>query len=1465
MELTLTHHSATQISVSCNGETSHTFDMSIIPLPYANALPELIDPQAYGRAVYQALFLPDSLARRMLDGEPERLLLVLTADDLDVVGWEYAYGPYADEPDDYLASSFQIVRGLPPDQRIAPPTLDESLHILAVPSHPLSSQIPHLNVEGEWLRLRDIIGSLTSACRLERARPPTLEQVRRLVANQHHRVIHFMGHGGKSEQATVLYFEQDNGELAPMTTRECIQRLRGTIFLITLNACASAAPARTPFGNLAASFMRQKTPYALGMRLSIADEDAQTFSRIFYSELASGIPVEESLRQARLVLMKSEHPWVTGVPILYTALAAPSAGFPSLPGTPVIEEHQARLEVSTLPHAEGAFQGRYDELKQLGSWLTGDSRKRIVTIHGGGGQGKTVLAHEAVERFAYAWPNGVWATSLEYLPSREDFLTDLARFLRIPTQEILDTREVERQVLEVLRQRRVLIVLDNAETFVEAVLGKDAAAIDLAQLLQQLPGPSVSLLITSRVPLGWSGEELLELAGLAHKDGAELFMQGAPRRRREIEVTQAWKVSEQLAGHPFGLRLLSTAFDHSTLSLSEILREYEDVLLKTEDIYQSPNDRHRTLTACLEVSVRHLNAEPRALLSRLCIFHAPFLPETAMAIFDSTYQESEQSRSPIRDYLQALWERGLLSRQMVSTREGTLLFYHLLPTTRPYVEQHLEQLYEREELLKRFGAVYAERARRIHHQLDSSTVAAVLARQAYEDFERAIPYTSGAEQGSYLLDWGWIVYRLGNLHSGLRYLEEAQEVAEGLDRRLELRTINTLALIQDHIGLRHQALIQYQRILPIRQALQDRDGEASTLGNIGFVYSNLGQPREALRYYEQALLIMRELHDRNAEATILNNIANVYDHLGQPKEALAHYQQALALEQESGRLRGEATTLNNMAAIYTKTGQPEEALRLYQQALPILQDMGDRSAEATALGNIAATLSGLGRLHEALRSYEHALATSQEIEDRPGEASSLTGIATMYSYLGQPEQALAYYQQALFISRQIKDQVGEASILHNMAEVYKDTGQPREALRLYQQALPVRRFAENRTGEMATLSGIAQVFSNLAEPREAIRYYEQALTIAREIGNRAGEATVLNNIALIHSNTGQVNQALDLYEQALTIQHVVGDRLGEATTLNNIAIVYGDTGQLEQALHYFDQALSIRHDVGDRTGEAVTLNNIGAAYRALGKLEEALTFYRQALPIMREVKNRAGEAVTLNNIALIFRITGHNQDALHTYEQALAIMREVEDRAAEAATLSNIGTVYGVLGKREDALACYEQALETTRVVGDRASEATALNNMAAIYREQGKQPEALAYFEQALSMRREIGDCTGEASTLSNLAIVYSETGRSPEALVLCQQALDLSRKMKDREGEAIALKNMAFAYKQMEHPQEALTLYEQALGLLQEIHHRKGEAAALKNMADILYDAGQLQEALVLYEQALTIMDEMDAEEKE
>jgi hypothetical protein len=764
------------------------------------------DPITYGKAVYQALFPPESAALHELEAQPGRILLVSTDDTIESIPWEYAYGVYgADDVETFLVLACHVVRGLQPDQRIEPPKMDGGLHIVAIPSNPLEQELPPLDIDAEWIRLKEIIQDVASAISLERARPPTIDQMRRLVANQRNRVVHFMGHGGQHETGAILCFEKENGELHPVTAREFVMRVRGSVFLVTLNACISATPGPTFFSNLAAALVRQKTPYALGMRLSIHDDDARSFSRTFYSELANGVSVEEALFQARLTLANSPCSWVIGVPVLYTALTTPATGFTVLEGTPGVNEHQPRIEASALPRAQGAFQGRIDELKQLGGLLTGDRRPRLITIHGSGGQGKTALAREAVERFTYAWPGGVWATTFENLPGREVFVSDLARFLGISTQEIHDSAEMEQEVLRHLNQGRTLIVLDNAETLVEAVKAGTEAAIGLARLLREhLSSPSVSLLITSREFLGWDGEVGLErdLEGLAPEEGARLFQQAAPQRVSDAELALAAELSQKVDGHPLSLRLLGGAFNESAITLPAFVKDCESQLLQAENKYVGAEHRHRTLYACIDTSVRYLDDELTDLLSKLWLFHAPFLPETAMEIFDPAHDDTKDEASPVNDRLYILWRRGLLVREEGTLREGTIQFYRVLPTIRPYIEQYLARADEREPLLVGFGAAYAGLARYLYRELDRGGVslAAFIALQAREDLERGISCVTGVEQGYYLLHWGWVLQRLGNTRRGLELTEQALGIGQGQDRQLELQALNNMALVYRATG-----------------------------------------------------------------------------------------------------------------------------------------------------------------------------------------------------------------------------------------------------------------------------------------------------------------------------------------------------------------------------------------------------------------------------------------------------------------------------------------------------------------------------------------------------------------------------------------------------------------------------------------------------------------------------------------
>lgn len=980
MELTLARQAGSQVLVTCDGQLSHTFDIRTLAPGEQGPPQPLDDPVAYGKAVYQALFPLESAARRELDTLPERILLVSSDDTLETIAWEYAYGQYgAEDVGNFLVLSCHVVRGLPLDQRIAPPALENGLQIVAIPSNPLDKDLPPLDITAEWIRLQEIIHEVPATISLERVRPPTIEQTRRLVANQRNRIVHFMGHGGQHQTGAILCFEKDNGELHLVTAREFVMRVRGSVFLVTLNACVSATPGPTNFSNLAAALVRQKTPYALGMRLSIHDDDARTFSRTFYSELASGVSVEEALFQARLTLAHSPRSWVIGVPVLYTALTAPAAGFTPSEGIATVNEHQPPIEVSVLPRAEGAFQGRIDELKQLGDYLTGDNRPRVVTIHGSGGQGKTALAREAVERFAYAWPGGVWATTLESLPGREVFVSDLARFLGIATQEINDPAEIERQVLRQLNQHRTLLVLDNFETLIIAIEANHVEALQLVQLIQQLPSSFVSLLVTSREHLGWSGEVALEIGGLSLEEGANLFEQSAPQRANELDQTLVWELSEKVEGHPLSLRLLGGAFNAIAVTFPVFVKEYEVYLLHAEDKYKDVDHRQRTLYASIETSVRYLDAELRTLLSGLWVFRAQFLPEAAVLIFDSEEGDTEHNLSPVRNQLHTLWQRGLLTYYTVSVNEGILQFYHLLPTTRPYVEHYLEQMYEHDYLLAQFGGVYSRLASFLNDELDRSAAASVVAQRAREDLERGAKYVTGIQQGYYLLYLARILHRLGDPKGGLKLLELALEIAQGQNQALEFQILNMMAGI----------------------------------------FQTMGEPNLALQFYEKMLPLIREAEDRGGESTILHNKARTYQYMGEKRRAIELYKEALAIRRELGNRAKVAATLDNMAGAYQEIGETQQAIQLYNEAIYLMREVGDRAGEAATLNGIASLLRDIGQYPDALAFFKQSIVLEQQISHRAGEAAGLVEIAlVLYRYLNRTEDAISYIEQAIAVLMQ---------------------------------------------------------------------------------------------------------------------------------------------------------------------------------------------------------------------------------------------------------------------------------------------------------------------------------------------------------------------------------------------------------------------------------------------------------------
>jgi len=152
----------------------------------------------------------------------------------------------------------------------------------------------------------------------------------------------------------------------------------------------------------------------------------------------------------------------------------------------------------------------------------------LTPLVGPGGIGKTRLALQAAHNGREAFAQGVAFVPLASVDSTAFILPTIANAASLT---FYGTADPQAQLLSYLREKQMLLVLDNVEQLLE---GTEL----FVEILQH--APQVKLLVTSRKPLDLQGEWVLELEGLTvpasdqeegfeHSSAVALFLQRARR------------------------------------------------------------------------------------------------------------------------------------------------------------------------------------------------------------------------------------------------------------------------------------------------------------------------------------------------------------------------------------------------------------------------------------------------------------------------------------------------------------------------------------------------------------------------------------------------------------------------------------------------------------------------------------------------------------------------------------------------------------------------------------------------------------------------------------------------------------------------------------------------------------------------------------------------------------------------
>jgi len=513
LEVLIQRQASGQYAVSVAGEFSHTLDIAAVQLNQKHPQRELQrDTLRYGRRRFQALFPKGSVSSQALARLPQAsdfggMLLIVSEDpEAQQVPWEYLHDGH-----DYLALKHHLVRGIPAERRqgYGAEMPASALYLVAVPSDPLlynGRPIDQLEVSKELDHVKTALQEAEAPYRALIVAPPTLDALHEALAPRGRQtIVHFIGHGLANERGAILLFEDETGLGRAVTAQDFAHRVRGYAFLVLLNACESATSLATPVSNLAYTLAVEGLPYALGMQSSVPDAAALKLARFFYRFLAKGHSAEEAVRQARIALASSDEfaglrDHVLGIPVLYTSLVRGFGRFRVEPGKAEIQEISTRQEFDTEIFAAATFRGRRQELVDVGRRLKEGAK--VLTLVGPGGIGKSALAREAASRFAWRFPDGILGLSLEHLPSKEELLARLARWLLGQRAETLAPDGRDREVIAAFKASQMLLMLDNYETLLAsfetaAPEGKKQARA-LGQFFRRLVGGKGIIWVTTR-------------------------------------------------------------------------------------------------------------------------------------------------------------------------------------------------------------------------------------------------------------------------------------------------------------------------------------------------------------------------------------------------------------------------------------------------------------------------------------------------------------------------------------------------------------------------------------------------------------------------------------------------------------------------------------------------------------------------------------------------------------------------------------------------------------------------------------------------------------------------------------------------------------------------------------------------------------------------------------------------------
>lgn len=348
-----------------------------------------------------------------------------------------------------------------------------------------------------------------------------------------------------------------------------------------------------------------------------------------------------------------------------------------------------------LPGRMGDLLGREATLALLAGLC---AERRLVSIVGPGGIGKTSVALTLAERLAPSMEDGVRFVDLSTVADGARVAGALAAALGTTTQ----AEDPLPDVVAAVASLNMLVVLDNCENVI------DAAATVAETLVRR--APAVTVLCTSREPLRVLNETIhrleplacppehapADIAQVSAYPAVALFISRARYSLPEAEFTDAdvpllLVVCRHLDGLPLAIELAAARFD--MFGLRGLADQLDDRLQLLGQGQRGALPRHQTLRATLDWSYALLAPAEQRVLAGLACFRSRFETQAACAVLDIEPRQGTQIIA------------NLVSKSLVVAGTGDDAgTFRMLETTRSYAQERLASSGEQELMVGRHAS-----------------------------------------------------------------------------------------------------------------------------------------------------------------------------------------------------------------------------------------------------------------------------------------------------------------------------------------------------------------------------------------------------------------------------------------------------------------------------------------------------------------------------------------------------------------------------------------------------------------------------------------------------------------------------------------------------------------------------------------------------------------------------------------